>query len=56
MCYPLRCPNCGKTGWGGCGHPVDEVMRSVPASERCTCNEDSGRKPRARVARTPLRH
>lgn len=25
-------PNCGKTGWDGCGQHVDVVMRSVPVA------------------------
>ena len=55
MCYPEKCPHCGKTGWAGCGQHVDDVMRSVPAAQRCTCNPDSDRTPNAPVARTPLR-
>lgn len=39
MCYPVACAKCHKTGWGGCGRHVDAVMRSVPASDRCTCRE-----------------
>ncbi len=39
MCYPVACPACGKTGWGGCGQHVDAVMRSVPAADRCTCDQ-----------------
>ncbi|EME59266.1 MULTISPECIES: hypothetical protein [Rhodococcus] len=41
MCYPVTCPNCGKTGWDGCGQHVDAVMRTVPAPERCTCGQDT---------------
>ncbi|MFE2119056.1 hypothetical protein Q3O43_25585 [Rhodococcus aetherivorans] len=41
MCYPVTCPKCGKTGWGGCGQHVDSVMKSVPAAERCACDQDS---------------
>jgi hypothetical protein len=37
MCYAVRCPVCGNTGWEGCGQHVDEVMRGVPPSQRCTC-------------------
>ena len=37
MCYPERCPRCGKTGWAGCGQHVEEVMRSIPPARRCTC-------------------
>ncbi|MFY9919299.1 MAG: hypothetical protein WAL26_12985 [Mycobacterium sp.] len=40
MCYPVSCRACGKTGWDGCGQHVDEVMRTVPVSERCTCRID----------------
>lgn len=37
MCYPVQCAECGKTGWGGCGSHVDQVMAGVPAHKRCTC-------------------
>ena len=35
MCYPIRCPDCGKTGWAGCGQHIDEVMHTVPVAQRC---------------------
>lgn len=41
MCYPVACAKCHKTGWGGCGRHVDAVMRSVPASDRCTCDDNA---------------
>jgi hypothetical protein len=41
MCYPISCSTCGKTGWDGCGQHVDDVMRSVPVTARCTCSEDT---------------
>lgn len=37
MCYPLTCPRCAKTTWGGCGEHVDSVMATVPAAQQCTC-------------------
>lgn len=37
MCYAVTCPSCGKTTWDGCGQHVDDVMRSVPAADRCRC-------------------
>nr|WP_083443051.1 hypothetical protein [Mycolicibacterium aurum] len=37
MCYPQKCPRCGKTGWAGCGEHADDVMRSIPPSQRCLC-------------------
>lgn len=49
MCYPEKCPKCGKTGWAGCGRHVDEVMRSVPAAQRCTCQAPAKPSPRPQV-------
>lgn len=43
MCYPVACPKCGKTGWGGCGQHVDAVMRSVPPAQRCSCGPEAAR-------------
>ena len=40
MCYPVQCPTCGKTGWGGCGEHVDAVMQNVPVARRCSCRAD----------------
>ena len=37
MCYPVKCENCGKTTWAGCGKHKDMVMAKVPENERCTC-------------------
>ncbi len=55
MCYPEKCPSCGKTGWAGCGQHVEDVMRSVPASQRCTCNRDAAPRANSRFARRLLR-
>jgi hypothetical protein len=37
MCSPIRCSNCGKITWSGCGQHVDEVMADIPPAERCSC-------------------
>lgn len=50
MCYPEKCRRCGKTGWAGCGQHADEVMRAVPAAQRCTCALNSGAESRSRAA------
>ena len=56
MCYPVACPACGKTGWGGCGQHVDAVMRSVPASDRCTCDQAAASaRPERRSIRSLFR-
>jgi len=36
MCRAVRCRQCGKTTWAGCGQHVDQVMRGVPSAQRCT--------------------
>jgi hypothetical protein len=35
MCHAVRCRNCGKTTWSGCGAHVQQVMARVPADDRC---------------------
>jgi len=55
MCYQVRCPKCGKTGWGGCGEHVDTVMASVPAAQRCTCSEPAHDSPTVEESRRLFR-
>lgn len=40
MCRATRCHTCSKVTWAGCGAHVDDVMRRVPADERCRCADD----------------
>ena len=35
MCHAVKCRTCGKTTWAGCGQHVDQVLRAVPAAQRC---------------------
>jgi hypothetical protein len=35
MCRQVKCKQCGKITWAGCGMHVDQVMASVPSSQRC---------------------
>ena len=35
MCRAVRCKNCGKTTWAGCGQHVDQVLACVPRADRC---------------------
>ena len=41
MCRPVKCRNCGKTTWAGCGEHVDQVKASVPAGQWCTCTREN---------------
>ncbi len=42
MCRAVTCSTCGKTTWAGCGQHVDEVMRTIPVSQRCPGHERAG--------------
>lgn len=35
MCRAVKCRECGKTTWAGCGQHVDMVKRGVPAAQWC---------------------
>ncbi len=39
MCQRVTCRTCGKTTWSGCGQHVDQVMKGVPAADRCPGHE-----------------
>ena len=50
MCRAVTCRKCGKTTWAGCGNHVEQVMRNVPKSNRCTCADTTGAPPTADVS------
>ncbi|GAA4815285.1 hypothetical protein ACFQ0K_07000 [Nocardioides caeni] len=35
MCRPVRCRQCGRTTWSGCGSHVAAVKASVAADQWC---------------------
>lgn len=37
MCSPIKCPNCGKITWTGCGRHVAQLKAQVPDDQWCTC-------------------
>ena len=41
----VTCKKCGKTTWAGCGQHVDQVMRGVPASNRCKGHDSDPKSP-----------
>ncbi len=45
MCHAVTCKQCGKTTWAGCGQHVDQVMRMVPAAQRCAGHEKQPSSP-----------
>jgi hypothetical protein len=51
MCRATTCNTCGKTTWAGCGQHVDQVMRNVPAGERCPGHSSAAAAEPGRFAR-----
>lgn len=41
MCSKTTCNTCGKATWTGCGNHVEQALRGVPQSQRCTCGQDA---------------
>lgn len=39
MCRAIKCKNCGKTTWVGCGNHIDSVMKNVAEQDRCICSD-----------------
>jgi hypothetical protein len=37
MCQRIRCRQCGKPSWAGCGAHVERVLAGVLPEERCQC-------------------
>ncbi|TWD84347.1 hypothetical protein FB561_5534 [Kribbella amoyensis] len=35
MCRAVKCRQCGKTTWAGCGQHVAQVKQTVPAEQWC---------------------
>jgi len=40
MCRPLKCDNCGKMTWEGCGLHVEEALEGVAEADRCVCDAE----------------
>ena len=41
VCRAVKCRQCGKTTWAGCGQHVDSVKRGVPAADWCPGHQDN---------------
>ena len=44
MCHEIACARCGKPTWEGCGEHIEDALKDVPASERCTCPREEEKK------------
>lgn len=39
MCSRIKCTQCSKPSYAGCGAHVEQVLGDVPRDERCKCRE-----------------
>jgi hypothetical protein len=46
MCVRTTCASCGKATYAGCGAHVEQVLRGVPADQRCKCREQAAEQAR----------
>ncbi|HEU5162399.1 MAG TPA: hypothetical protein VFV54_04560 [Thermoanaerobaculia bacterium] len=37
MCHRVKCAECGKATWAGCGKHVEQALAGVPPQQRCAC-------------------
>lgn len=40
MCRRVTCEKCKRPTYAGCGMHVEQVLRDVPAAQRCRCREE----------------
>jgi hypothetical protein len=51
MCRAVTCSKCAKVTWAGCGQHVDQVLKGIPASQRCPGHEKESRSGNGFFAR-----
>jgi hypothetical protein len=47
MCARVKCQQCGKASWAGCGMHVEQALVGVPKDARCRCHEAREEAPAA---------
>jgi hypothetical protein len=51
MCHRVTCRTCKKPTYRGCGMHVEQVLASVPKSQRCSCGRTQKIPARGLLAR-----
>lgn len=51
MCRAVTCRVCDKTTWAGCGQHIQDVRRTVPASDWCRGSHTQAQIDDARASR-----
>lgn len=54
MCRAVKCKVCGKTTWAGCGQHIQQVKRTVPASQWCDGKHSAAEAEAARSSQGGL--
>ena len=44
MCTQVKCKECGKATWTGCGQHVEEALRGVPKADRCPGHQSTTKR------------
>jgi len=47
MCQRIRCEQCHKPTFAGCGKHVEQVLRGIAEADRCSCKRSSAPNPQA---------
>jgi hypothetical protein len=37
MCHKVKCTECNKWTWAGCGQHIEEALKGIPKKNRCKC-------------------
>jgi hypothetical protein len=48
MCSRTMCKKCRKATWKGCGNHIEQALKGVPMSERCSCSSGADAQPHVR--------
>ncbi len=50
MCRRVKCGQCGRPTYVGCGQHIEQVLGDVPVAERCSCQDAKGNAPASSLA------
>lgn len=45
MCSTVRCPECQKVTWAGCGMHIEQALAGYSADQICQCNDELAEAP-----------
>lgn len=45
MCSTVRCPECQKVTWAGCGMHIEQALAGYSDDQICRCDDDNAAEP-----------